>query len=385
MKIKIFAASDRNNYGDLLFPLVIKKIVEKNFSNYTIENYGIINSDLSFFGALPTNSFKSLIRGIRKENSYKLIIAGGEVLGGGWLNILRFLDPFWNTIHHNVFLKKVINKVKILEGLFGFLFGSTLPFVFDKIKKAENQIYYNSVGALSVGSILRNKGIRMYFENVALVSVRDKKSKDEFVKKGIDAKLIPDSALIMSDLFNNELNNEVTSYCKEITGQPYFLLQLGEIKGPDDLEGFVREIEKLSKELNLKVILCPIGLALDHGDDIILKKIQKLNPAFTYYHPENIFEIMYLIGQSRMYLGTSLHGFITAQSFNVPFFVFPQKIPKIKIYIETWFDNAQDLYGDFFDTDKIKKLFNAFDETKERNRLTVQKQMVYENLNTILK
>ena len=61
MKIKIFAASDRNNYGDLLFPLVIKKILEKDFPNYTIENYGIIKSDLSFFGALPTNSFKSLI------------------------------------------------------------------------------------------------------------------------------------------------------------------------------------------------------------------------------------------------------------------------------------------------------------------------------------
>lgn len=385
MKIKIFAASDRNNYGDLLFPLVIKKILEKDFPNYTIENYGIIKSDLSFFGALPTNSFKSLIHGIKKENNFKLVIAGGEVLGGGWLNILRFLNSFWNKVFHTRILNAALNRSKFLERLFGAKYGSSRPFVFDKNQKAEPHIYYNSVGALSVNRILKEKNIKRYFQNVSLVSVRDDKSKEYFDKSGIKAKLIPDSALIMSDLFQDELNAKVSDNCKELSKSPSIILQLGTTKGPDDLQGFIDEIEKLSKELGLKVVLCPIGLALDHGDDLILKKIEKLNTAFEYYHPENVFEIMYLISQSQMYLGTSLHGLITAQSFNVPFFVFPEKIPKIKIYIETWFDNAQDLHGDFFDIDKIKRRIASFDAIKESDRLNTQKHMVYENLNSILK
>ena len=385
MKIKIFAASDRNNYGDLLFPLVIKKIVEKDFPNYKIENYGIINSDLSFFGALPTKSFKNLIKGIKEEKNYKLIIAGGEVLGGGWINILRFLNPFWNIVFHTRILNTTLNRLKFLERLFGFRYGSSRPFVFDKNQKMFNQIYYNSVGALSVNRILKNEHTIQYFRNVALLSVRDEKSKALFDKTGIKTKLIPDSALIMSDLFQDEFHTEVSDYCKELSKEPYLILQLGSTKGPDDLNGFVNEIEKLSKELNLKIILCPIGLALDHGDDIILKKIGDLNTELKYYHPGNVFEIMYLISRSKIYLGTSLHGLITAQSFNVPFFVFPQKITKIKTYIETWFDKPEDLHGDFFDSKKIKNRINSFDEQKEGEKVNAQKRMIYENLNAILK
>jgi hypothetical protein len=75
--IHFISASDRLNYGDLIFILVFKKI----FNNSTqIYNYGLIKSDLSHFGALPTESFKTLeqrIKKLKKDNSQQVIIIGG--------------------------------------------------------------------------------------------------------------------------------------------------------------------------------------------------------------------------------------------------------------------------------------------------------------------
>jgi len=380
MKIHVISASDRNNYGDLLFPLVIKKYLAKTNKDFSFYNYGIIQSDLSGFGALPTESFKDLEINLTKDDTNKVIIGGGEVIGGGWLNIQRFVNLFWNKIYSLKYLRYPIVKFEILEKYFFWTTGHSRPFILDGLKFDRNQIFYNSIGAQGSLKMLRsNSKYQKYFNDVKHLSIRDMTSEKIFNKFDIKNSLVPDSALIMSDLFENDFDDNVSSRCKKFLENDYIFVQLGDRKGPKDLERFILEIKEFADKHSFKILLCPIGLALDHGDDIILKQINNKFPELEYYHPENLYETMFLLKNSKMYVGTSLHGVITAQSFNVPFFAFPEKITKLKIYLDTWFENSEEMHGLFSQTGKIEQRFLTYNAEVEALNTKKQKDMIYSN------
>lgn len=194
MHIRILSASDRNNYGDLLFSLVIFKYLKKNKKEYTLKNYAIFNSNLQSFGALPTYSLKSLVADVKKEKnaSQKIIIAGGEVIGGNWLNILRYSKSFWQLVQRNRMLRVLFSKTGLLDKYFAINLSSSKPFILDGQTFYNTQIIYNSVGANGSKRILSVNKYREYFRRISLLSVRDYSSKDKFDKYEIEAKLVPD-------------------------------------------------------------------------------------------------------------------------------------------------------------------------------------------------
>ena len=384
INIHVLSAGDRNNYGDLLFPIIIKKYLESKNITISINNYGVIASDLSYFGALPTFSSNDLIANYKKDENNKIIIAGGEVIGGGWLNILRFVSGFWNKMHHNKYFRYLINRIGLLENYMLYKIGQSRPFIIDGSVFSKDQIYYNSIGAQGSKKLLTNSNVyQTYFRNIKHLSVRDKNSAKIFKDFNIEYSLVPDSALIMSDLITYGLEEFVTDSCKELASKNYVFFQIGDKKGPENIVDFMNKIQTFTNKFSLEIILCPIGLALDHGDDIVLQDIKSKFPNMHYYQPKNLYETMYLLKNTKMYIGTSLHGVVTAQSFNVPFFIFPEKIGKLKIYVDTWFDNPEDKQGHFCDTSKIEKSFLSYDAEKEKNNTQRQKDLIYKNLNTI--
>ena len=392
MKIKLLAASDRNNYGDLLFPLIIKHYAEAQFGDKVqVENYAVIRSDLSWFGALKTQSHRDLIHDIEQNTNpanCKIIIAGGEVLGGDWLNIYRFLSPAVSRFNKLPLLPRLVKRFDLLAYWFKQIFKSSYPFILDHSyfnKRAG--IYYNSIGAANVKSLLprRKKMLASYFSKVAHISVRDIDSVKALELLSAKALLVPDSALIMSDVFKEEhLRILISERIRSLDLGPYVYVQLGEVKGPDDLNKFGNDLREFSRRKSVRIVLSPIGLALDHGDDKILKYFGDMFPDFLYVEPHNLYDIMFLIKNSKGYLGTSLHGVITAQSFNVPFVAFTEKIEKLERYIETWFENAETLYTTFAEFERTYHAFEIFDAAQAEDRTNRQKRMIYENLNTIL-
>lgn len=383
MNIKILSASDRNNYGDLLFPLIVQKYVLKYFPDVEIENYGIFSSDLSDFGALPTRSLKALKNSMKEDNTI-LIIAGGEVLSSGdWLNIYRFVSPFWNYLNKFRLTRVIVKKSGVLNLFLKYKYSSSKPFILDGKSYKFKKICYNSVGATGLGIILNNKNYKYYFENLTFLSVRDHLSKKNFSSFKIPCHLSPDSALIISDIFKDELKSEISTKCKKLIERPYLFIQFGNKKGPDQLDLFLKELEIFSNEIKVSVLLCPIGLALGHEDDIILKKIQQINNNFNYYEPKNLYETMFLLKNTVMYMGTSLHGLITAQSFGLPFYLFNDKISKVKFYLETWGSAEFHSYGSFYDFDKVRKRFYEFNRELEYKYTEYQKHLVYLNFENI--
>lgn len=379
MNLHILAASDRNNYGDLLFPLVVTKIVNSN--NYKFDkifNYGIIESDLTDFGALKTLSFDKL-KSNYQEGDY-IIIAGGEVLGNTWFNIYRYLDRRVSYINKNRVLRRLVLSFQgLIEKRFYNKCGSTYPFILDGFKNVN--IVYNTIGgATVVNQMKKYSRVSQYFHNVKYLSVRDINTYSAFNDNSIETNLCPDSALIMADLFGDGLEVKISKDVLAYRNKKYVFLQFANKKGPDDLSDFLGKIKKFTIEKGLEVVLCPIGIALDHDDSEILEKIKSLEPDFHYVFPRNLYEIMYLIKASKMYIGSSLHGVVTAQSFNVPYFAFTEKIPKLDIYIKTWNqENSHLKTVKFSDWNNIYKAYESYDFEKERSKIAREKELVYKN------
>lgn len=59
--INIIGAFDRNNYGDLLFPIVIREVLSKKGIEGNFNFFALKESDLSNVGALPTRRFVGIV------------------------------------------------------------------------------------------------------------------------------------------------------------------------------------------------------------------------------------------------------------------------------------------------------------------------------------
>ena len=136
-------------------------------------------------------------------------------------------------------------------------------------------------------------------------------------------------------------------------------------------EQYANMLSNIHKETGLNIILCPIGTALGHSDQDALIKIKKhlgSESSYQLINNPSIWDIMWLIKHSSLYIGTSLHGTITAMSYGRPFAVHGPN--KLKTYLDTW-GGSQFFASDVsrlqsIISNQLKKSCN-FDPTNQKN------------------
>lgn len=376
--IYFLSASDRINYGDLLFPIIFAKFVERE----DFRNYSIVSSDLSHFGAMKTKSYIQLIQDIKRTNEkVKVVIGGGEVLFADWSRLFEFINMFYSRIMSIPIFFRIEKKIDLANKILSN--GKVkVPFAPKKIElSSSTSIYYSSVGGGYFTNTGKEKHIAEALKDAKIISVRDLRSKSLLKRFNLEINLIPDTAILVSDLIKMD-EGKLSFNVRELP-KNYFFLQLGINKGPSNLKAFHFKLIKLAKTMGLKVILCPIGLAAGHEDDKILKALSIYSLDYIYIEPKSIYDIIYLINNSRFYLGTSLHGMITAQSYNVPFFGLNKKIKKLDNYIKTWIDSTSGCV-DFSEIQFINDYFNQWDFEKVSRLTSKQKVLAQNNILKII-
>lgn len=382
MNINLIGAFDRNNYGDLLFPIIAEKMllqINKDKGNQLeldFEFVSIRDSDLSAIGAKRTKGI-SYLNG--KTNTVS-IITGGEVLGTSFMGMdLCYEHPgiydFSLRGFNKLFGDSLINQYLTRK----YKTEQEFPWIPSINHFQKNKVIYNSVGGTNIDQnnkrLVSNINFAMKFSSY--FSVRDTKTKD--ILANIDesnaqkVKVSPDSAIIMSKLFPkefliNNLSNEVVEYLNK--KRNYIIFQVSKKIGKGKEQEIASVLSKLSKDLKLDIILLPIGRANAHEDHIALQKIASYMDS-DYYIPKmnTIFDTMYLIATSKLYVGTSLHGAITAISYDIPHMAFTDKIVKLNEFLFSW--NTTDVVSTSLNELILnsKKLINNHQSIRSRDAM----------------
>jgi hypothetical protein len=392
-KILVIGAFDRYNYGDLLFPLVIEKQLSSYGHPFEFQYFGLVKSDLSAVGGLPTQDLQEFYKACEEGGTpVHVIIAGGEALGVTWHSLLASLSSFFQRINkHHVRISKYVNLNSIAKG---YLKGRTrLPFLFTKADfKNVNSVILNSLG----GSGLNDDVFQKYpvlltkLNEVEYLAVRDQLTIENLQKQHIHAELFPDSAILMSefyplDVLEKNITKAVKDYVNKHKGN-YIFYQINKKTTAGKEALMAGQLDQIYQEEGVELCLCPIGKALNHDDHIALEVVRKLlkSPS-TYFDADNIWDIMYLIANSKAYIGTSLHGAITAMSYSVPHVGL--KVEKLNAYLATWGAKGNDFAVDFdrlFTHYKVVTKIPKSDYERSRQLQLVEIRSAFDKMKQIL-
>ncbi|MBK6903845.1 MAG: hypothetical protein IPH04_13855 [Saprospirales bacterium] len=95
-KVGIFGAFDRINYGDFLFPLILKKILLENPDDkIETTDYGLVKKNLIGYGETHCKSVNQLYN----DENNAIIGAGGDVLSADWKALFECI--YGNKHHKN--------------------------------------------------------------------------------------------------------------------------------------------------------------------------------------------------------------------------------------------------------------------------------------------
>lgn len=366
--VALYGAFDRDNYGDILFPLIFEKYYNQKYGmikDTKISYYGLNDSDLESKGGLKTVAISKLVNQTKKPDV--VIVVGGDVLSTDWIAMyLCFVDSRFNR----AILKFMNNFVS--DQLWAKLFRAdwVLPWILSQKELGSKvKIIYNAVGGSHIRILdkRQKKYLKDKINTCEYISVRDQETKTQLlelnIRKNID--ISPDSALIMSilfplDILSNLITESIESRVKDLDNK-YIAVQLNESLGRGNEKLIATQLDSIYEKSGYRSFLIPIGRAPMHDDYIPLKKVLKYcRSQARILEDGNIYDIMYLIANSAMYFGTSLHGAITALSFNVPHIALTNKIPKLSAFLKTWetspkvfteFDTIASTFEEYLSTD----------------------------------
>jgi hypothetical protein len=335
-KILMVGATDRFNYGDLLFPIVTREALLTFAREDEIElefyNFATKKTDLKKYGAYPTESFSRFFRKCgQSDSAYHVIVVGGGVLAVDWMILYSMVSYPVYLLQTKKFYK--VSKFRKLYQKYVLRPKSDFPFVYERKKfPGIKTLSYNSVG----DTYDAPPGLLEQIEKHAdYFSVRTQADFDtaNFIE---NIRLVPDSAILMSDFWVKDHLKEKLNKNFEIPTENYLFFQLNKVHLSYGIDEICLELEKIYHETGLKIILCSIGTALKHDDHIALSKLASgLSVPNKLYAGLTIWEIMYLIANAEIYVGTSLHGLITAMSFGIPYVGF-ESVRKQKNFMDTW-------------------------------------------------
>lgn len=321
------AASDRYNYGDLLFPLVAKYALE-SCGPCEFNNVAIIESDLSEIGALPTQDYSVFLAPNKMPIKSNILIAGGQVVNSEWTQLLAFINERFVRLFERFKANKLRSKLYYKFNLA----REPFPFVISNPETlANNRVFYHAVGGSVPLDKKKSALMQDALEQSAYLTVRDKRTRILLKNKmGLDAPILPDSAMLYSEIRPRE-------HLKRPVEHDYICAQFGYQKSKPNLQTILRKLREVHKFFGMPIGLLSIGNCPGHDDMKVVEWIEEHAdfPVFRLKH-DHIDDVTAAIAHAKLFIGTSLHGAIISMSYGNPFVAVNKNIKKLDSYTKTW-------------------------------------------------
>jgi hypothetical protein len=343
-RVALLGAYDRFNYGDLLFPLITVRELARRGLDVETRAFSLTAADLSGHGAIPNSAMKSLYDGSFLRAGDVCIVNGGGTLGVDWTHIfMDALGPRGADILYKC--ERLLGRRRV-DRLIRWHFGgrSCTPFIPAPADfGADVRVVYNACGGSEIQALPEALRAAAYaaLQGCHYLSVRDR-DVQALLQRHAPAggvALAPDCAVLMSEHYPLEqLERDSRPALRSLLSGPYVCVQANIHFGAPHLLALRDFCEAVHRQTGLRAMLLPIGRYTGLDDHIFLGQVaaQLSTPHVVYPADASISEIMLCIARSSLFLGSSLHGNITAQSFAVPHLGLNPKSPKLKAYLDTW-------------------------------------------------
>lgn len=318
----LFGAFDRHNLGDLLFPHIAAALLPDEHLLFA----GLAERDLRHHGGHQVRALAQLAAPWG-ERPVKLIHVGGELLTcGAWQAAVMLLPPEQAQATIAYLDARPQEKQAWVRRELGI--SALAPYTVSRaLFPAAVRVIYNGVGGVGLAEsdpALRAE-VLANLKAADEVGVRDRQTLAHLHAAGILARLLPDPAVMVAELFSAPIRQrseegEVSQILSAFP-QGYMAVQFSADFGDDEtLTQIAAQMDQMASSSGYGVALFRAGAAPWHDDLACFQRVATRMRAasvkiFTSLH---LWDICALIASSRGYCGSSLHGRIVAMAFALP-------------------------------------------------------------------
>ncbi|WP_179400730.1 polysaccharide pyruvyl transferase family protein [Burkholderia guangdongensis] len=324
----LFGAFDRHNFGDLLFPHVVARMLDCRELYFA----GLATRDLREYGGHRVERFDRIAAALR-ERAPNVVHVGGELLTcRAWeaAVMLARADEVERRIACADTWRHNGPAYALADAHARFGAASLAPYVLSRQAYPDARIHrvaFNAVGGVELDACepaLRNE-VLAALAAADDVSVRDRYTQSQLISAGIRARLVPDPAVMTRALFGARIRRHadarVMREVRHAFPAGYAAVQFSADFGDDaTLDVIARQLDRIAASARLGVVLFRAGAAPWHDDLACYQRIAaRMRRASVRLFPSlNLWDICALIASSRVYCGSSLHGRIVAMAFARP-------------------------------------------------------------------
>jgi hypothetical protein len=346
---------DVENYGDLLYPIVFRHLAKTKDPNLDVRAFSLLAVDAPHQAGFRTEPIRSLFEK-RSEDTRSLVIGGGDILRTDWDLMARHYGR-----SSRASLKALRQSIGI-SGAVGYAvrertprlepgsfyarrfrarwmnYPAAGPFLMDPKNLPEQSVVaYVSCGVPHEFAAGEADRVRETFAHANFISLRDEQSAEKLRAAGVACELhvAPDLTVTLSDQFEREaLMRRARAVLARVGAgedRPFICIQSQPYPGfhEDDI---LSELKLYKQRREIDVIALPLGYC--HGDHEFLQSLAKRSRGMVKYAAvDSIFDMLAIIAASELFIGTSLHGNITAFSYGVPHVFGPLPVSKAEGFL----------------------------------------------------
>ncbi len=318
----LFGAFDRHNLGDLLFPHIAAALLPDEQLLFA----GLAERDLRPHGGHRVRALAQLAAQW-SERPVKLIHVGGEVLTcDAWQAAVMLLPPEQAQATIAYLESQPEEKQAWVRWRLGL--SALAPYTASRaLFPRAAKVIYSGVGGVGLADSDPALGAEVLTNLAAAdaVGVRDRQTLAQLQAAGIAARLLPDPAVMVAELFSAPIREcseqgEVAQI-RQAFPQGYIAVQFSaDFCDDETLAQIAVQLDLITGSSGHGVVLFRAGAAPWHDDLSCLERVaaRMRAPSVKVFRSLHLWDICALITNSRGYCGSSLHGRIVAMAFALP-------------------------------------------------------------------
>jgi polysaccharide pyruvyl transferase WcaK-like protein len=291
MHLAHFGTFDVKNYGDLLFPRIAEHKLGDVFTAVT---------HISPVGGQPYRDVPAAmtLRQVRQEG----MRFDAVLIGGG------------NIVHARP--SGLVEYASVRRTAYPALWAGAA-----ELARAQGiPIATNAPGVPRSMKRPTATAMRLALRSVDYLAVRDQLSADHLSSAGLTARVMLDSALQIDEVFGgaDDLRASFEGAAEGLEHGGYAAVHINDRYADGTPDAMAAVLDELSRSLDMPLHLLAIGPC--HGDDAYAREVAALMTTRprVWDRLDRVQDIAAVLANAAIYIGSSLHGFITASSYGVP-------------------------------------------------------------------